>query len=64
MITVLWFYKPIYIINSLQHVRISLSTKFHLKQTILISWTQFAQKWYSGLEQKKLTPPSNSAYSV
>ena len=28
------------------HIRISLGTKFKFKQTILIFWTKFAQKYY------------------
>ena len=38
------------------HIQISLGTKFPLKLTILIFWTRFSQKGFSGLKQKKLTP--------
>ena len=36
------------------HIRISLSTQFHLKQTILIFWTKFAQKDYFCMKTEKV----------
>ena len=39
----------------IQHIRISLSTKFHLKLLILIFSTKFAQKRISGQKPKKWT---------
>ena len=42
---------------------ISLSTKLPLKLTILVFWIKFDLKDCSGLKQKKLSQPLNSAYS-
>ena len=36
------------------HTRISLSTKFQLKLTILIFWTKFTQNWYSESQTEKV----------
>ena len=40
--------------HQILHIQISLGTKFHLKLTILIFWTKFAQKGISNLNQKKM----------
>ena len=44
------------------YIRITLGIKFHLKLTTSIVWTKFPQKEYFLSEQKKWTPPLNSAY--
>ena len=49
--------------HRIQQIWISLGTKFHLKQTILIFGPNLAKNSIFSPEQKKFTSPSNSAYS-
>ena len=46
----------------IQHIRISLSTKFQLQLIILIFWNKLSQTEYSRPKTKKWTSRLNSAY--
>ena len=46
----------------IQHIRISLSTNFRLKQTVVIFRPNLRIKGISSPKWDKLTSPSNSAY--
>ena len=45
------------------HIQISLGTKLQLKLTILIFWTNFAQKGYFRSNTEKVKIATNYAYS-
>ena len=48
--------------HSILHIRISLVSKFHFKQTILDFGTKFYQKGIFGRKEKKKTSRLNYAY--